>query len=340
MKTERDMNRDMDLARTGILSRRAVLGGAAALLAATQARAQAGFPARPVKLIVPFPPGGGSDFIARGIQAPLGERLKQPLVIENLGGAGGSLGAGVAAKAAPDGYTVLMGSVASHAIAPAVYPKLPYDPLKDFVPVAAVGSMPHILVVHPSLGVNSLRELIALARAKPNEINFASAGNGSLSHLSIELIKLMAGVQMQHVPYKGSGPASADVASGHVKVLFESLAGGVGLARAGTVRPLGVSSPKRSPAMPDVPTLAESGLPGFEVLNWFGMFAPAGTPAAVVQRLSADISDTVALPAIARQFQANGAEPMNMSRDAFAAYVRDEQAKWAKVVRESGARIG
>jgi len=325
---------------TGPLDRRVFLLTGAALLAATQAKAETGYPARSIKLVVPFPPGGGADFIARGIQAPLGQRLKQALVVENYGGAGGSLGAAVAARAAPDGYTLLMGSVASNAIAPAVYPKLPYEPLKDFVAVAPVGSMPHVLVVHPSLGVSTVRELIALAKAKPDEINYASAGNGSLSQLAVELFKSMAGIRMQHVPYKGSGPAITDVAAGHVKVLFDTLPSGLPMIKAGTLRALAVSGSRRSPAAEDIPTLAEAGVPGYEVLNWFGIFAPAKTPPAALQRLRADIAATTALASVQKEFQSSGADAMTLSPDAFAAYTRNEEAKWAKVVRDSNTRIG
>jgi tripartite-type tricarboxylate transporter receptor subunit TctC len=239
-----------------------------ASLALPAAFAQSTYPDRPVKLIVPFPPGGGSDYMARVIQVKLAERLKQPVVVDNRGGAGGTLGTDIAAKAPADGYTLVLGSVGTHAIAPALYPKLAYDPVKDFVPVAPIGSMPHILVVHPSLGVSTAQELIALVKAKPDQANYASAGSGSVGHLTVELFKSMAGLKMQHIPYKGSGPALADLAGGQVKVMFDTLPTGLPLVKSGTLRGLAVSSSKRAAAAPQNPTHAESRVPAYEVQGW------------------------------------------------------------------------
>jgi tripartite-type tricarboxylate transporter receptor subunit TctC len=323
-------------------SRRALLALAAACCAAlpmAAARAQSTYPDRPIKLIVPFPPGGGSDYMARAIQVKLSERLKQPVVIDNRGGAGGTLGTDIAAKAAADGYTLVLGSVATHAIAPALYPKLAYDPIKDFVAVAPIGSMPHILVVHPSLGVSTAQELIALVKARPEQANYASAGSGSVGHLTVELLNSMAGLKMQHIPYKGSGPALADLAGGQVKIMFDTLPTGLPLVKAGTVRGLAVSGSSRASAAPQIPTLAEAGVPGFEVLGWYGVFAPAGTPPEIVRRLNADVSAVMALPEIRSQMQGQGADAMSATPDAFARYVRAETVKWGKVVRDSGARV-
>lgn len=323
-------------------ARRALIAaaiGCGAWLALPTAFAQSAYPDRPVKLVVPFPPGGGSDYMARVLQARLAERLKQPVVIDNRGGAGGTLGTDVAAKAPNDGYTLVLGSVATHAIAPALYAKLAYDPIKDFVPVAPVGSMPHILVVHPSLGVSSAQELIALVRAKPDQANYASAGSGSVGHLTVELFKSMAGLKMQHIPYKGSGPALADLAGGQVKIMFDTLPTGLPLVKSGTLRGLAVSGSTRAAAAPQIPTLAEAGVPGFEVLGWYGVFAPAGTPPDVVRKLNAEITAVMALPEVRAQMHAQGADAMTATPDDFATYVRAEAGKWSKVVRESGARV-
>jgi tripartite-type tricarboxylate transporter receptor subunit TctC len=311
----------------------------AALLAAPFAWAQSSYPDRPVRLVVPFPPGGGSDFMGRAIQARLSERLKQPVVIDNRGGAGGTLGTDVAAKAPADGYTLVLGSVATHAIAPALYPKLPYDPVKDFVAVAPIGSMPHILVVHPSLGVSTAQELISLVKARPDQANYASAGSGSVGHLTVELFKSMAGLRMQHIPYKGSGPALADLAGGQVKIMFDTLPTGLPLVKAGTLRGLAVSGSTRASAAPQIPTLAEAGVPGFEVLGWYGVFAPAGTPPEIVRRLNAEISAITSQPDFRAQMQGQGADPMAATPQEFAAYLRAEVGKWGKVVRDSGARV-
>ena len=319
------------------LVRRALVLGA--LLAAPFAWAQSSYPDRPVRLIVPFPPGGGSDFMGRATQARLSERLKQPVVIDNRGGAGGTLGTDVGAKAAADGYTLVLGSVATHAIAPALYPKLPYDPVRDFVAGAPVGSMPHILVVHPSLGVSSAQELISLVKAKPGQASYASAGSGSVGHLTVELFKSMAGLRMQHIPYKGSGPALADLAGGQVKIMFDTLPTGLPLVKAGTLRGLAVSGSSRAAAAPQIPTLAEAGVPGFEVLGWYGVFAPAGTPPEIVRKLNAEIGAITSQSEFRAQMQGQGADPMNATPQEFATYVRAEVGKWGKVVRDSGARV-
>lgn len=322
--------------RRGLL---ALVGVSLATLGNSVALAQGTYPDRPIKLVVPFPPGGGSDYMARLIQARLGERLKQPVVIDNRGGAGGTLGTDVAAKAPADGYTLVLGSVATHAIAPALYPKLAYDPVKDFVAVAPIGSMPHILVVHPSLGVSTAQELMALVKARPEQANYASAGSGSVGHLTVELFKSMAGLKIQHIPYKGSGPALADLAGGQVKIMFDTLPTGLPLVKAGTVRGLAVSGSTRAAAAPQIPTLAEAGVPGFEVLGWYGVFAPAGTPPDIVRRLNAEITAVMAQPEVRSLMVGQGADAMSATPEGYAAYVRAEVVKWGKVVRESGARV-
>ncbi|HMO48367.1 MAG TPA: tripartite tricarboxylate transporter substrate binding protein [Rubrivivax sp.] len=310
----------------------------AALACAGGAFAQA-YPNKPIRLIVPFPPGGGSDYMARAISNQLSARLKQPIVIDNRGGAGGTVGTDMGAKAAPDGYTLVLGSVATHAIAQALYPRLPYDPIKDFVAVAPIGAMPHILVVHPTLGVNTAQELIAMAKAKPGALSYASAGNGSVGHLTVELFKSMAGVDIQHIPYKGSGPALSDLAGGQVKVMFDTLPTGLPLVKAGQVKALAVSGATRAAAAPNVPTLAEAGVPGFEVQGWYGVFAPAGTPPAIVQQLNAAITAVTAMPEVRQHMSQGGAEPTSATPEAYTAFVRADAAKWGKVVRDSGAKI-
>lgn len=326
-----------------IPSRRRILAAgiatSIAMVAAPAVLAQSNYPNRPIRLVVPFPPGGGSDYMGRAIQVHLSERLKQPVVIDNRGGAGGTVGTDMVAKAAPDGYTLVLGSVATHAIAPALYARLPYDPIKDFEAIAPIGSMPHILVVHPSLGVSTARELIDMVKAKPNVADYASAGSGSVGHLTVELFKSMTGIQMQHIPYRGSGPALSDLAGGQVKIMFDTLPTGLPLVKAGTVRGLAVSGTQRAAAAPDIPTLAEAGVPGFEVLGWYGVFAPAGTPREIVQRLSAEINAVTATPELRKQMLGQGADAMSGTPEKFSGYVRSEVGKWGKVVRDSGARV-
>jgi len=310
------------------------LGCAIAGIAAAQS-----YPSRVIRMIVPFPPGGGSDYMARVIQSRLSDSLGQQIVIDNRGGAGGTVGSDMAAKATPDGYTIVMGSVATHAIASTLYKKLPYDPIKDFTAIAPVGSMPHILVVHPTLNVKTAQELIALAKAKPGEVNYASAGSGSVGHLTVELFKSMAGIDLRHIPYKGSGPALADLAGGQVKVMFDTLPTGLPHVKSGRLRGLAVSSAKRAPAAPEVPPLAEVGVPGFEVRGWYGILAPAGTPSSAVRALNAAIVKIARLPEVRDLMISQGAEPMIASAEEFSDYLKQEVRKWGDVVRKSGAQV-
>lgn len=311
-----------------------VLGVAVACSAAAQS-----YPNRVIRMIVPFPPGGGSDYMARIIQSRLADNIGQNIVIDNRGGAGGTVGSDMAAKATPDGYTIVMGSVATHAISASLYKKLPYDPIKDFSAVAPVGSMPHILVVHPTLNVKTAQELIALAKAKPGAVNYASAGSGSVGHLTVELFKSMAGIDLRHIPYKGSGPALVDLAGGQVKVMFDTLATGLPHVKSGRLRGLAVSSVQRAPAAPEVPPLAEVGVPGFEVRGWYGILAPAGTPASAVQALNSAIVKIMRLPEVRDLMISQGAEPMTASAGEFATYLKKEVLKWGEVVKKSGARV-
>ena len=281
----------------------------AALMAcvAPAAFAQA-YPNHSIRLVVPFPAGGTTDILARDVAKRLTDTLGQPVVVDNRPGAAGNIGADLVAKAAPDGYTLLMGTVGTHAINSSLYAKMPYDHVKDFVPVVLVAGVPNVLVVNPSVPVNSVADLIKLAKAKPGSINFASSGSGTSIHLSGELFKTMAGVDITHVPYKGSSPALADLMGGQVQIMFDNLPSSLALIRSGKLRAVAVTSLKRAPALPDVPTVAESGLPGFEASSWFGILAPAGTPAPIVAKLNAEVNKWLQSPEAKEQLGAQGAE--------------------------------
>jgi tripartite-type tricarboxylate transporter receptor subunit TctC len=297
------------------------------------------YPNHAIRLIVPFPAGGTTDIIARDVAKQLTSTLGQSVIVDNRAGAGGNIGSDVVAKAAPDGYTLLMGTVGTHAINPSLYAKMPYDHVKDFTPVILVAGVPNVLEVTPSLPVNSVADLIKLAKAKPGTINFASSGNGTSIHLSGELFKTLTGVDMTHVPYKGSAPAIQDLLSGQVQVMFDNLPSSLAQIKAGKLRPLAVTSSKRSPALPDVPTVAEAGVPGFEASSWFGILAPAGTPPAIVAKINADVNAWLQSPEGKAELAAQGAEAAGGSPDAFVAHIRAETEKWAKVVKASGAKV-
>jgi tripartite-type tricarboxylate transporter receptor subunit TctC len=312
---------------------------AAALLAAAieHALAQA-YPARPIRLIIPYPPGGPRDIQARLIGPKLTEAWGQPVVIDNRAGASGMIGMQLAAAAAPDGYTLVMIS-SSFTAAPSLYAKLPYDTLNDFVPVAPLTSGPSLLVVNNALPVKSVKELIAYARGRPGQLNYGSAGNGVPSHLSMELFKLMTGTSLTHVPYKGMAPALNDVISGQIQVSLPTIPGGLPHAQAGRVRAIGVSSAKRSPAAPEVPTIAEAGVAGYESTNWYGLSAPARTPQAIVQKVNAEIGRVLALPEVRSKLLGMGMEAEAGTPEQFSEYLRTEVAKWAKVVKATGLRL-
>jgi tripartite-type tricarboxylate transporter receptor subunit TctC len=299
----------------------------------------AAYPTKPVRFIVPYPPGGSADILARSIGAKLAEGLAQPVVVDNRPGAGTAIGTEATAKSPPDGYTVMIGTVSSHAINPSLNPNLKYDPVKDFAPVSLVASIPFVLLAHPSLPAGSVPELVALARAKPGALNFSSAGNGTSNHLAGELLKSMTNVEMVHVPYKGSAPALTDLLAGQVNLMFDLVLTAQPHVRSGAARALGVTGRSRSPALPSVPTLDESGVPGYEVSAWFGIFAPAGTPAAVVKRLNAEIVKIMQLPEMKERLASQGAEAMSSTPEQFAAYVTEELAKWSRVVKASGMKV-
>jgi tripartite-type tricarboxylate transporter receptor subunit TctC len=297
------------------------------------------WPSKPIRWIVPFAPGGTTDILARTIAEKLTPALGKPVIVENNPGAGGSVGATQTAKAAPDGYTIMGGTISTHAINASLYKQLPYDPVKDFVPITLIARVPNLLVVNPEVPAKSVKELIALLKANPGKYTFASSGNGTSQHLSGELFKSMAGVDMQHIPYKGSPPALQDVVGGQVTMTFDNITTAWPLAKAGKLRALAVTTAKRSPIAPDVPTLAESGLAGYEVGSWQGVFAPAGTPPDVVKRLNTEIVKIINMPDVRAKLEALGAEPVGNSSDEFATIVKSEVAKWAKVVKESGAHV-
>ena len=305
---------------------------ALALLLALTAPAAAGYPDHPVRLIVPFPPGGSNDVVARLVAKQLSEKLGQQVIVDNRGGAGGVLGTEGAATAAPDGYTLLIISIA-HAVNPALY-KLSYDPIKSFTPISILATGPNVLVVNPSLPVKTVAELVALAKQKPGELDYASAGIGSFQHLGGELFKLTAGVNLQHIPYKGGGPAMADVVAGHVKIMFSSLVQTTPFIQSGQLRALGTGGSKRNPVLPDVPTIAEAGVPGYEANNWWGIMAPAGTPKEIVDRLYRDIQEVLKSPELTRAFDREGAAVVTMTTEEFTKYIENEIVKWGRVVKE------
>ena len=296
------------------------------------------WPAKPVRLIVPYPPGGSADILARAIGQKLSEGIGQQVIIDNRPGAGTAIGAEATAKAAPDGFTILLGTVSSHAINPALTPGLKYDPIKDFAPVSLVASIPFALIVHPSLSANSLNELIALAKARPGALNFSSAGTGTSNHLAGELFKSMTGTFMVHIPYKGSAPALNDLIAGQVQLMFDLVLTSAPHVKSGAVRALAVTGRERSAALPGVPTVAESGVPGYEVSAWFGFFAPAGTPPSVVNALNAETIKTMRLPDLRERLGSQGADAVTNTPEQFAAYVKEELTKWTRVVKTSGMK--
>ena len=310
----------------------------AALASASSAHAQPAYPAHQVRIIVPFPPGGPADALARMAGDRLAQALDQPFVVENKPGAGGNIGMELGAKAAPDGYTLTLAPVGNLTIAPALYSKLPYDPAKDYAPITVIASVPNVLIVNPGVPAKSLAELIALAKAKPGTLNYASPGNGSGPHLAGELLKSMAGIDIVHVPFNGVGPATTAVLAGDVQLFFAQSSAALPHVKTGKVVALGVASPRRIAAAPDLPTIAESGLPGFEVTSWYALVAPAGTPPVIVDRLHAEIAKALAAPDVREKIATLGAEPVGNTPAEFAAMQRTEAARWAKLAREANIR--
>jgi len=295
-------------------------------------------PARPVRFVVPYPAGGPLDTVARLLAQRVSAQWAQPVVVENIPGAGGNIGAATVARAAPDGHTLLMGAVATQAINPSLYTSMPYDAAKDFTAVTQVASTPNVLVVNPQVPVKSLAELIAHARAKSGGLNFGSGSTGSAGHLAGELFNALAGVQMVHVPYKGAPAAMQDLIGGRIDLMFDNLASSLTQVKAGRIRALAVTTAKRTPLAPELPTLSESGLPGFDISTWFGVFVPAGTPKAAVDRIHADFTRALAEPEVREKLVAMGADPVGSTPEAFTAFVAAEAAKYAKLVKASGAK--
>ena len=297
------------------------------------------YPTRPIKLISPWAPGGANDIFCRALAQKLTESLGQPVVVENKPGAAGTIGSDIAAKAPADGYTLVMGSSPTHSIAPGLYPKLPYDPLKDFAPVTLAAVVPNILVVNPALPIHSVKELIDYAKANPGKLNFSSTGNGSSQHLFGELFKFLAGINIVHVPYKGTAPALNDLLSNQVQMAFENPPALLPHIQAGRLRALAIAGTKRSASLPDLPTVAEAGVPGYDVSVWFGIFAPAGTPKPIVDQLNNAISTALASPDIKTRMDGFGAEIIATGPEGFDAYLRNEIPKWAAIIKAANVKL-
>lgn len=322
--------------RRGIsaLTRFAALAAASFSYAATPDS----YPNRPIRLIVPFAPGGSNDILARTMAQQATAKLGQTMVVDNRAGAGGIIGVETTAKAAPDGYTLVMGHIGTHAVNPALYKNLPYDAVRDFTAIAPVASSPNILLVHPGIAASTVKELIALARSKPGQLNYASGGIGGSTHLSAELFKMITSTDFVHVPYKGGGPALTAIVAGEVAMLFNNIVSAMPQVRAGKVRALGITSRQRSPVVPELPTLAEAGAPGYEVVSWYGVLGPAGMPPVVVNRLNGTITSIMTAEDMRSRLAAEGVDVMKASPAEFASYVKSEIVKWSKVIRQAGIR--
>ena len=297
------------------------------------------YPDKPIKIVVPYPAAGTPDILAREIAGKLTAALGQQVIVDNRPGAGGNIGSEMVAKSAPDGYTIIMATVATHSINQALYKKLPFDPIKDFAPIIMVATTPNVLVVNPSLPLKSVKDLIALAKSKPGEITFSSGGNGTSHHIGGSLFQKMTGVQMTHVPYKGSGAALPDLIGGQVNIMFDNLTSSMPHIKGGKLRALATTGLTRAAAMPDLPTVHESGVPGFEIVAWFGLMAPANTPRAIVERLNREVGKILNLPDMKARFIAQGAEPAPGTPEQFGVFVKEKLVQWAPIVKASGAQI-
>ena len=307
--------------------------------AAAQQTQERTYPAKPIRLIVTFPPGGSADITARVLAARMSERLGQSVIIDNRPGAGGNIGLDLVAKAPPDGYTIGVGAAGALAVNLSLYAKMPFDPQKDFAPVGMVAMIPFVLVANPSFPASKLSDAVAAAKARPGALSIAHGGNGTAMHLSAELLKQMAGIELALVPYKGSGPAAADAAAGQLPLAIADIPASIAFIKSGRLRALGITSAKRSVALPDVPTFAEAGVAGYESTGWFGIVAPAGTPAAVIERLNAELQAALNDPEIRQRVVASGAEPAPGTAAEFRSLIESEIPKWAKVIQISGARV-
>ena len=298
-----------------------------------------GYPSKPIHYIVPFAPGGPTDIMSRAIAEKVGAAWGQQVVVDNRGGAGGNIGAEIVAKSLPDGYTVMIGHVGTHAINVSLYPKINFDPVRDFTPITLVATLPFALVVYPGVPAKSVRELLALAKAKPGTINFASAGSGGPTHLAGELFKTSAHIDIVHIPYKGNAAALTELAGGQVQMMFSNMLTAMPHVRTGRLRALAVSTAKRSRQAPDLPTIAEAGVPGYDVRPWYGILAPAGMPAALVMKWNREVARVIALPEMNERFVAQGVDLESSTPEAFASLIKAEVPKWRKIVRDSGARV-
>jgi tripartite-type tricarboxylate transporter receptor subunit TctC len=321
------------------MHRIAIVVAAAASVTLTTIVSAADYPVRPIRLMVGFPAGGSTDVLSRQVGQALGQALQQQIVVDNRAGATGIVATEITARANPDGYTLMMATVATHAINPALYRKVPFDPVKDFAPVSLVASYPLLLAVNPNVPVKSVRELIEMARAKPGSVRYSSSGAGSPGHLASEMFKVAAKADMQHVPYKGGSPAIAAVLSGECQLNFGTLPGMMPHAKANRLRALAVTTAVRSPALPDVPTIAESGLPGFDVSSWAGLVAPAGIPKPVVAKLHRELVGALKQPLLSQRLSAEGAPPIGSTPEEFARFIREESVKWAAAVKQAGAQV-
>jgi len=328
---------DVTLDRCVAMLSQVALAFALTAVCAVQVLAQP-YPSRPIRIVVPFPPGGAVDFYARVVQAPLTDALGQAVIIDNKAGASGMIGAEQVAKATPDGYTLLLGNIASLAINVGIYPKMPYDPAKDFTPIIRTVDVNYALVVHPSLPVKTVAELIAYAKANPGKLSYGSAGSGSLPHLSMELFKAQTGTDFVHVPYKGGGPMVTDLLGGSIQLVIADQANLMPHVSAGKLRALAVASPKRSPNVPDIPTIAESGVAAFEATAWQGLMGPPGLPTDVVKRLNEAFNTVMAQAAVREKLVVGGLDPIGGTPDDFARFVRAEIAKWSRIAKDVGAK--
>ena len=301
-------------------------------------RTQGSYPSRPVKLLVGVPPGGTTDLVARVVGDQLARQLGQPIVIENRGGAGGNIAAEAAAKSAADGHTLFLGPVGTMTINPFVYAKMPFDTQRDFVAISQLTSLPIVMVVHPGVPAKNLREFIAYARARPGQASFASGGNGTQTHLAGEMLKSMTGIDMLHVPYKGTSPAMVDLLAGRVTAMFDQIATALPHIRSGKLVAIGVTTARRAPVAPEIPTLAESGAPGFDATTWHGLFAPAGTPREIISRLNAEVVKALGNAELIERFKANGVDPISSSPEQFAAMVQAELDRWRDAVKAAGLK--
>lgn len=297
------------------------------------------YPVKTVRIIVTFPPGGPTDIVGRSLAQKFTETFKQQFVVDNRAGAGGVIGTDVAAKSAPDGHTLLLGTSSGLSLNPALNPKLPYNAFNDFAPISLVVINPQILVLHPSLPANSVKDLIRLAKARPGQINYASVGQGSPNHLGIEMLKAMAGIDMVHIPYKGTAPAITDLLAGQVSLMFNSMPSVLPQVKSGKLKGIAVGSAKRSPAAPEIPTVAEAGVPGFEYVTWYGLFAPAATPRDIVARLNTEVVRILADPELAQRFSSQGAEPSSTTPEQLAKFQRDEHERWKRVIQSAAIKL-